>query len=91
VKNEQSLDQWVHQELDRTRYEGRRKRLEKLLADLHKHQSSMSLPVGSPQRLVAEQNERKVLQQAMSMGYQPPEQQIKDLGLHIGLELGLGL
>jgi len=32
-----------------------------------------------------------VLQQAMSMGYQPPEQQIKDLGLHIGLELGLGL
>jgi len=91
VKNAQALDQWAHQELERARYDGRRERLKKLLADLHKHPDSLALPVGSPQRLLSEQHERKVLQQAMNMGYQPPEQQIKELGLHVGLELGLGL
>ena len=91
MKGAQSLDQWAHEQLEGSRSESRRERLKKLLADLHKHPDSMSLPVGSAQRLMVERHERNVLQKAMGMGYQPPKEQIKEMGLHLGLELGLGL
>lgn len=91
MKYAEALDQWARQELENTRYEGRRDRLKKLLADLHKHPDSLSLPVGSPRRLLAETHERTVMRQAVHLGYQPPEQELKELGLHLGLGMGLGL
>ena len=31
------------------------------------------------------------MEHAMQLGYEPPEKAIQDLGIHLGLELGLGL
>ena len=87
----QALDQWAHAELEKARSDSRRERLKRLITDMHKHPHSNALPVGSTQRAIAERNERKVMQQAMGMGYVPPEKEIQEMGLHLGLELGLGL
>ena len=91
MKHGQALEQWALADLNHSRNEARRERLKKLLADLHRHPDSGVLPVGSAQRLMVESHERRVLQDATHLGYEPPEQAIKDLGIHLGLELGLGL
>jgi len=91
MKHGQALEQWALASLDRSRDEAKRERLKKLLTELHRRPDSQSLPVGSSQRLLAETHERQVMEQAIHLGYQPPEQAVRDLGLHLGLELGLGL
>ncbi len=91
MKHGQALEQWVIANMGNSRSEARRERLKKLLADLHRHPDSGALPVGSAQRLMVETHERRVVQDAMHMGYEPPEQTLKDLGIHLGLELGLGI
>lgn len=91
MKHGQDIEQWALDSLDRTRQESRREQLRKLLANLHRHPDSAALPVGSSQRLVARSHERQLMQEAVNLGYEPPEQVIKEMGLHLGLELGLGL
>jgi hypothetical protein len=91
MRHGQALEQWALADLGRTRDEARRERLKKLLADIHRHPESTTLPVGSPQRLLVESKERQLMETAMLLGYEPPEQALRDLGIHLGLELGLGL
>jgi len=90
MKHGSEIEQWVLNELGWTKQESRREQLQKLLADLHKHPDSASLPVGSTERLIARSHEKTVTQRAMDLGYEPPEQAIKEMGLHV-VELGLGL
>ncbi|UTV80119.1 hypothetical protein MQE22_08795 [Acidithiobacillus sp. YTS05] len=91
MKHGEALEHWVTADLERSREENRRAKLKKLLAEIHQHPDSRSLPAGSSQRLLVESHERKVMQSAMDLGYEPPEQVLKELGLHLGVELGLGL
>ena len=91
MKHGQALEQWALADLSRVKDEPRRERLKKLLAELHRHPDSHTLPVGSVQRQLVESHERRVMEHAMQLGYEPPEKAIQDLGIHLGLELGLGL
>jgi hypothetical protein len=91
MRHGQALEQWATTDLGRTRDEARRERLKKLLTEMHRHPDSTTLPVGSPQRLLVESHERRVMEKAMLLGYEPPEQALRDLGIHLGLELGMGL
>ncbi|MHB1659534.1 hypothetical protein [Thiomonas sp.] len=73
----------------------RRAQLAKLAEHLHraeKHQHANALPVGSFQRQIARIHERKMVAEAMHLGFHPPEEEIKELGLHLaGRSLGLSL
>lgn len=91
MRHGQDIERWALESLDRTRQDHRRERLKKLLANLHRHPDSAALPVGSSQRLVAQSHERQPMQEAVNLGYEPPEQVIKEMGLPLGLELGVGL
>lgn len=91
MRHGEALEHWAAADLEKSREETRRAKLKKLLAELHQHPDSRSLPVGSSQRLLVESHERRVMQAAMELGYEPPEQVLKDLGLHLGMELGLGI
>ncbi len=91
MKHGRTLEQWALADLGRAKDESRRERLKKLLAELHRHPDSHTLPVGSAQRQLVESHERRVMEHAMHLGYEPPEKAIQDLGIHLGLELGLGL
>ena len=31
------------------------------------------------------------MQEAVNLGYEPPEKVLKEMGLHLGLELGVGI
>ena len=73
----------------------RRAELAKLLEHLKRaevHQHANALPVGSFQRQLARRHERKLVHEAMHLGFQPQEEELKELGLHIaGQSLGLSL
>ena len=59
-------------------------------AGMHPHADS--LPVGSFQRQLARRHERKLVHEAMRLGFEPPDEQLKELGLHLaGQSLGLSL
>ena len=59
-------------------------------ADQHIH--AAALPVGSFQRQIARIHERKVVSDAMHLGFHPQEEDLKELGLHLaGQSLGLSL
>lgn len=56
------------------------------------HPSSATFPVGSFQRQIAQLHERKIIKEAVGRGFQPHEDDLKELGLHIaGQSLGLCL
>lgn len=74
------------------------KRKEKLAAlaehlrRAEQHQHANALPVGSFQRQTARRHERKLVSEAMRLGFQPQEEELKELGLHAaGQSLGLSL
>ena len=73
----------------------RRAQLAKLAEHLKKaeqHQHANALPVGSFQRQIARIHERKMVSEAMGLGFHPHEDEIKELGLHVaGQALGLSL
>ncbi len=59
-------------------------------AEQHMHASA--LPVGSFQRQLAQRHERKMLSEAMGLGFHPQDEEIKELALHLaGQSLGLSL
>ena len=91
MKHGLEIEQWALESLGRTRQDHRRERLKKLLAGLHRHPDSASLPAGSPQRILVQSHERNLMQEAVHLGYKPPEQALQEMGLHLGLELGVGL
>jgi hypothetical protein len=73
----------------------RKTQLAKLAEHLRKaeqHQHANALPVGSFQRQIARIHERKMVAEAMHLGFHPPEEDLKELGLHVaGQSLGLSL
>ncbi|MEY2340978.1 hypothetical protein AB4090_02575 [Acidithiobacillus sp. IBUN Pt1247-S3] len=91
MKHGADIEHWATEFMGKTRVEVKRERLKRLLAGLHRHPDSASLPVGSPQRILVQSHERNLMQEAVHLGYEPPEQVLKELGLHLGLEVGLGL
>ena len=71
----------------------RKAQLAKLAAHLkraERHPHAEALPVGSYQRQIARVHERKMLAEAMNLGFQPQDEEIKELGLHLA-EHALGL
>ena len=90
MKHEQGVRQWALESL-KTQQGTRKERLQKLLADLQRRPDSAALQAGSAQWLVARSRERTLMQEAVNLGYEPPEQVIVEMGLHLGLDLGFGL
>ncbi|MBU2754984.1 hypothetical protein HFU84_07000 [Acidithiobacillus sp. CV18-2] len=91
MKHGQAIEEWARETMAKTDREAKRERLRRLLAGLHRHPDSASLPVGSPQRILIQSHERNLMQEAVNLGYEPPEQILKEMGLHLALELGVGL
>jgi hypothetical protein len=54
------------------------------------HPHAEAFPVGSYQRQLAKRRERKLILAAKHAGFQPSDEQIKELGLHLA-EHALGL
>jgi hypothetical protein len=54
------------------------------------HPHAEAFPVGSYQRQLAKRRERRLIQAAKHAGFQPSNEQIKELGLHIA-EHALGI
>ncbi len=73
----------------------RRAQLAKLADHLKRaeqHIHAAALPVGSFQRQIARIHERKMVSEAMHLGFHPQEEELKELGLHVaGQALGLSL
>jgi hypothetical protein len=73
----------------------RRAQLAKLAEHLKRaeqHIPAAALPVGSFQRQIARIHERKMVSEAMHLGFHPQEEELKELGLHVaGQALGLSL
>ena len=97
---EKDIRAWLVEELGRAGSAGggsarRKAQLAKLAEHLQQaggHPHADSLPVGSFQRQLARRHERKLVHEAMRLGFEPPEEQLKELGLHLaGQSLGLSL
>ena len=57
-----------------------------------RHIPAGALPVGGFQRQLALRHERKLAREAMHLGFHPPEEAVKEMGLHaVGRSLGLSL
>ena len=73
----------------------RKAQLAKLAAHLKRaeqHQHANTLPVGSFQRQLAQRHERKMVSEAMNLGFHAKDEEIKELALHVaGHSLGLSL
>ncbi|GEM_PF-3069616 len=91
MKHATDIEHWALESMGKTHVDAKRERLKRLLAGLHRHPDSASLPAGSPQRLLVQSHERQMMQEAVHLGYEPPEKVLKEMGLHLGLELGVGL
>lgn len=94
--DEASLTTWIGEELANARRDPKRqaqlKRLAKKAKASAKHLHTESLPVGSYQRQLAHMHQRKLAREAMHLGYQMPDEDIKELGMHVvGHAAGLGL
>lgn len=94
--NANALNAWIHEEIrassrDPKRQERLKKLAEKAKASA-KHLHAEALPVGSYQRQIAMVHQRKLATEAMQLGYQMPDEDLQELGLHVaGHALGLGL
>lgn len=91
MKHGADIEHWAMESMGKTRVEAKRERLRRLLAGLHQYPDSLSLPIGSSQQLLVRSHERRMMQEAVNLGYEPPEKVLKEMGLHLGLEVGLGL
>lgn len=94
--NENALYRWIAEEMQAAYRDPKRQAQLKRLAEktkaAAKHLHADALPVGSYQRQLALVHQRKLATEALQLGYQPPEEEIKALGLHVaGHALGLGL
>lgn len=85
------IQDWLAAEMPKA--SSRRKaELERLAAHLKRQESEVSpaaLPPGF-QRQLARQRERRVMREAMRYGYEPPEEVMAQLGLHLA-EQSLGI
>ncbi len=93
--NTSDIKLWMEYELS---HADRRKkeRLEKLAVHLKRAEQyahANALPVGSYQRQIAKRHERKLVAEAMHLGFQPANEEIiRELGIHLaGSSLGLSL
>ncbi|MBU2834217.1 hypothetical protein HF673_00095 [Acidithiobacillus thiooxidans] len=94
--NENALNGWIVTELQASRRDPKRQAQLKRLAEKAKaaaqHLHADALPVGSYQRQLAMVHQRKLASEALQLGYQIPDEDLQELGLHVaGHALGLGL
>lgn len=86
---------WLAEERARGCGPRRRAQLARLAEHLKRaeaHPHANALPVGSFQRQIARRHERKLVQEAMHLGFHLREEELKELGLHAaGQALGLSL
>ncbi len=88
------IQRWLREEIQAAgpRRKAQLAQLSERLRQVEAHPAPDTLPAGSTQRLLARSRERKLTRAAMHLGYAPPEEQIKELGLHLaGQSLGLSL
>lgn len=91
---EKDIRAWLAEELGHAgaRRKAQLAKLAEHLQHASAHPHADSLPVGSFQRQLAKRHERKLVHDAMRLGFEPPEEQLKELGLHLaGQSLGLSL
>ena len=86
---------WLAGEFAHATSQHRRLQLARLTEHLKRaeaHPHANALPVGSFQRQIARRHERKLVQEAMHLGFHLREEELKELGLHAaGQALGLSL
>jgi hypothetical protein len=83
---------WLVQELAHAdkRRKAELKKLAEQLKRVQGHPHADALPVGSYQRQIAKRRERRLILAAKHAGFQPSDEQLKELGLHLA-EHALGL
>jgi hypothetical protein len=88
--NANDILHWTEEQLAGTQDERRKKMLEQVRREVQSADPSQFVP-GSAQHTLALYQMKKAKQHAMCLGYTPPEQALKEAGLHAALHLGLGL
>ena len=89
MKHGHDIEAWARSQMTGAKGDSRRKKLELLLSEV-KAADPNRYPAGSPQHTLALYRGKDALKHAMGLGYEPPEQALAELGLHV-VELGLGL
>ncbi|AUW32844.1 hypothetical protein A5904_07670 [Acidithiobacillus caldus] len=90
------IEVWARDEAAHVPSRSRKAKLERLAEQAHQaagHPGPDAFPVDSPQRLVARSRERRLMQAALNLGFEPQDEQvIKELGLHLAAQsMGLSL
>lgn len=86
---DRSLNSWLQEQMGESRG-SRRSKLQLLAQQVEAAKDPASYPAGSLQQTLAKSRKRQIVHKAMSLGYEPPEQQVQELGLRL-VEQGLGL